>query len=47
MPERNYANRAYFLIDKQGILRWSHVEENPGQRRQNSELLQAIDAVGG
>jgi peroxiredoxin len=47
MPERNYANRAYFLVDKDGVLRWSHVEENPGQRRQNSELLQAIDAVGG
>jgi peroxiredoxin len=47
MPDRNYANRAYFLIDSDGVLRWSHVEENPGQRRQNSELLQAIDAVGG
>ena len=47
MPERNYANRAYFLVDEQGILRWSHVEENPSHRRENSELLAAIDAVGG
>jgi peroxiredoxin len=47
MPERNYANRAYFLVDKQGVLRWSHIEENPSHRRQNSELLAAIDAVGG
>lgn len=47
MPERNYANRAYFLIDRKGTLRWSHVEENPSNRRQNSELLAAIDAVGG
>jgi peroxiredoxin len=47
MPERNYANRAYFLIDDKGVLRWSHVEENPSHRRQNSELLAAIDAVGG
>ena len=47
MPERNYANRAYFLIDGQGILRWSHVEENPSHRRENRELLAAIDAVGG
>jgi peroxiredoxin len=47
MPERNYANRAYFLIDEQGILRWQHVEENPSHRRENSELLAAIDAVGG
>jgi peroxiredoxin len=47
MPERNYANRAYFLIDGAGVLRWSHVEENPSNRRQNTELLEAIDAVGG
>jgi mycoredoxin-dependent peroxiredoxin len=47
IPERNFANRAYFLIDGGGILRWSHVEENPSNRRQNHELLEAIDAVGG
>jgi peroxiredoxin len=47
MPERNYANRAYFLIDSAGVLRWSHVEDNPSNRRQNAELLAAIDAVGG
>jgi peroxiredoxin len=47
MPERNYANRAYFLVDEQGILRWQHVEENPSHRRENRELLAAIDAVGG
>ncbi len=47
MPDRNYANRAYFLVDGEGILRWSHVEENPSNRRENHELLAAIDAVGG
>jgi peroxiredoxin len=47
IPERNYANRAYFLIDETGVLRWKHVEENPGHRRENAELLAAIDAVGG
>jgi len=47
MPERSYANRAYFLIDENGILQWSHVEENPSHRRENKELLAAIDAVGG
>src|SRR3954467_11755279 len=29
MPDRNYANRAYFLIDGAGVLRWAHVEDNP------------------
>ena len=47
MPERNYANRAYFLIDETGVLRWKHIEENPSHRRENGELLAAIDAVGG
>jgi peroxiredoxin len=40
--ERFYSNRAYFLIDKDGKVRWSHVESNNGQRRENSEILTAI-----
>ncbi len=47
LEDRNYANRAYFLIDAAGVLRWKHVEANPSDRRENSELLAAIDAVGG
>ena len=40
--DRYYSNRAYFLIDKEGRVRWSHVEDNNGQRRENSEILAAI-----
>jgi peroxiredoxin len=40
--ERFYSNRAYFLIDKEGRVRWSHVEYNNGQRRENAEILAAI-----
>ena len=40
--ERFYSNRAYFLIDKEGRVRWSHVETNNSQRRENSEILAAI-----
>jgi glutaredoxin-dependent peroxiredoxin len=40
--DRFYSNRAYFLIDKEGRVRWSHVEDNNGQRRENSEILAAI-----
>ncbi len=36
------ANRAYFLVDKEGILRWVHVEEHPGHRRDNAEILAEI-----
>jgi peroxiredoxin len=45
IEDRYYSNRAYFLIDRDGVIRWSHVEENPGQRRPDSELLAEIDKV--
>ena len=40
--DRFYSNRAYFLIDKEGRVRWCHVEGNNGERRENSEILAAI-----
>jgi peroxiredoxin len=40
--DRFYSNRAYFLIDKEGKVRWAHVETKNGERRENSELLTAI-----
>ena len=40
--ERFYSNRAYFLIDREGRVRWSHVERNNSERRDNSEILAAI-----
>jgi peroxiredoxin len=45
MEDRFYSNRAYFLIDAQGMLRWAHVEENPSHRREDAELLRAIDGL--
>jgi len=41
-PDRFYSNRAYFLIDKAGTVRWSHIESNNSERRDNQELLAAI-----
>jgi peroxiredoxin len=40
--ESPIANRAYFLIDQGGVIRWAHVEEHPGLRRENAEILNAI-----
>lgn len=40
--ERFTASRSYFLIDRAGILRWRHVEEQNGFRRDNRELLDQI-----
>ncbi len=39
------ARRSYFLVDKQGVLRWSHVEEQNGQRREDAELLAQIGKI--
>lgn len=37
-----FSNRAYFLVDKGGVVRWAHVEANPGLRRENHEILAEI-----
>jgi peroxiredoxin len=40
--DRYYSNRAYFLVDREGRVRWSYVESNNGERRENEEILAAI-----
>lgn len=43
--EKYYSNRAYFLVDRAGVLRWAFVEAANGERRPNAELLAAIAAL--
>ena len=45
LEDKFFSNRAYFLIDRDGVLRWSHVEEHPGKKRTNDELFAQIRAV--
>jgi len=45
MEDRFYSNRAYFLVDAAGVIRWEHVEENPSNRRADAEILAAIDRL--
>jgi thioredoxin-dependent peroxiredoxin len=40
--DKFYSNRAYFLIDTSGVIRWSHIESNNSTRRENSEILAAM-----
>jgi peroxiredoxin len=40
--EKFFTKRAYFLVGKDGTLRWKHVEAELGHSRPNSELLDAI-----
>ena len=42
MEDAFFSKRAYFLVDKAGVVRWSHIEEAIGQRRENSEILAAV-----
>ena len=44
--ESFHSRRAYFLIDKQGIVRWTHVETKSGARRENAEILEQIEKLG-
>ncbi len=45
LEDRFYSNRAYFLIDRDGVIRWEHIEDNPSNRREDSEILAAIDRL--
>ena len=40
--ERFFARRAYVLIDRLGIVRWVHLEDQLGHRRETGELLARI-----
>lgn len=45
--QKFFANRAYFLIDKAGIVQWSFVEAAIGDRRSNAEILAEIEKLRG
>jgi peroxiredoxin len=40
------SGRAYVLIDRTGVVRWTFAEVTPGTRRENSELLAQLAALG-
>jgi peroxiredoxin len=42
LDDQFFSSRAYFLIDKQGVLRWMHTEARLGDRREDAELLRTI-----
>ncbi len=41
-----YSNRAYFLIDRAGRVRWAYQEADNRERRDDAELLRQIAALG-
>jgi peroxiredoxin len=46
LEDKFFSNRAYIVIDKQGIVRWTFAEETPGSRRENGELLEQLKKLG-
>ena len=41
-----FSERAYFLVDRDGVVRWVHVESKLGDKRDNGELFEQIAALG-
>jgi peroxiredoxin len=46
LEERFFSNRAYMLIDREGIIRWAFMEATPGSRRENPEILAELAKLG-
>jgi peroxiredoxin len=42
IEDRFFSNRAYVLIDRTGVVRWTYAEDTPGTRRENAELLEQL-----
>ncbi|MEO8479528.1 MAG: redoxin domain-containing protein [Gemmatimonadota bacterium] len=40
-----FAERAYILIDRRGVVRWAHVESELGTKRETADLMRAIAAA--
>jgi peroxiredoxin len=46
LEDRFFSNRAYIVIDRQGIVRWAFAEDSTGNRRENGELLGELRKLG-
>jgi len=45
IPDRFYANRAYFLVGTDGRIAWRYIEDSPGHKRTNDEIFTQIAAT--
>lgn len=42
LEDHFFSNRAYVIVDRNGIVRWTFAEETPSTRRENSEILDQL-----
>ena len=45
-PIFRYAKRAYFVIDRNGMLQWAKIQENPLDLLKAEEVLKAVKELG-
>ena len=45
-PIFHYAKRAYFIVDRHGVLRYTKVQQNPLELLRPEEVLQALKDSG-
>ena len=45
-PIYRYAKRAYFVLDRQGVVRWMKIQANPLDLLKPEELLEAVKKLG-
>ena len=45
-PIYRYAKRAYFIVDRQGIVRWIRIQDNPLDLLKPEEVLEALKKQG-
>jgi hypothetical protein len=46
LEDKFYSNRAYVLIDAQGVVRWTYAEPTEDTRRESQDLLATIRNLG-
>ncbi len=46
-PIFRYARRSYFILDKDGVVRWAKIQDNALDLLKPEEVLQALRQVGG
>ena len=45
LEDKFHSSRAYVIIDRDGIVRWTHQEDTTRQRREDAELLRELEKI--
>lgn len=45
LRQEGFSNRAYFIIDKEGIVRFKHIMPTPKERLENEKLIEELNII--